>query len=368
MSKTTYVDGNPAEGIPGTIVTADFLNTVNNHHHTGRDIDGEGALAFAADTGEANAYIAALSPALDAYITGMPITFKAGNANTGASTIDINDLGAKTIKKNGNEDLTVGDILAGQIVTVVYDGTNFQIMAASRTLALRDAARGLVVKNNTSNPNHQVDISADEIILQDAAGNPMRVLDLSMTADITESGPGGLDTGSEAVSTWYHLWVIAKADGTKSVIFSTSATAPTLPSGYTHKAYTGAWYNDADGHFRRAYQRGRYVTWAGFHAAVSLGTESNYTQIAVLVPTTARMWHGHMSGYAANAMAAVSVAGDQTLGLGSNVLVGYNLNTGTAAQSNAYCPILTPQTIYYKIHTSGYGTTACNIYTGGWEY
>jgi hypothetical protein len=239
MSKTTYVDGNPAEGVPGTIVTADFLNKVNNHYHTGRDIDGEGALAYAADTGEADAYVLTLSPALDAYIPGMPVCFKAGNANTGASTIDINGLGVKAMKKNGNEDLVVGDILAGQIVTVIYDGTNFQLMAAPRVLALRDAARGLVVKNNTSNPNHQVDISADEIILQDASGNPMRVLNLSMTADITVSGAGGLDAGSEAASTWYHLWVIARADGTTSVIFSTSATAPTLPAGYTYKAYAG---------------------------------------------------------------------------------------------------------------------------------
>lgn len=129
MSKTTFVDGNPSQGIQGTVVTAAFLNAVNNHRHKGQAVDGDGALDYAADTGAANAYVVALSPALDAYITGMPVHFKAANANTGASTININGLGVKTIKKNGSADLIPGDIAAGQIVVVVYDGINFQLVS-----------------------------------------------------------------------------------------------------------------------------------------------------------------------------------------------------------------------------------------------
>ncbi|MBP7529226.1 MAG: hypothetical protein KA801_14965 [Syntrophorhabdaceae bacterium] len=126
MAKTLFVNGNPAQGILGTVVTAEFLNAVNKHHHTGRDVDGEGALPYAADTGAADAYAIALDPALNEYVTGMPIFFKAANANTGASTLDINGLGTKGIKKNTDVDLTAGDIKAGQIVLVVYDGTSFQ--------------------------------------------------------------------------------------------------------------------------------------------------------------------------------------------------------------------------------------------------
>lgn len=368
MSKTTFVNGDPSQGIAGTVVTAEFLTAVNNHRHTGRDVDGEGALDYAADAGAANAYVVTLSPALDAYITGMPIAFKATYANTGASTIDINELGAKTIKKNGNEDLSAGDILTGQIVTVIYDGTNFQLMAASRALALRDAARGLVVKNNATNPNYQVDISADEIILQDASGNPMRVLNLSATADITVSGAGGLDTGAEATSTWYHLWVIAKADGTKSVILSTSATAPTLPTGYTYKAYTGAWYNGSDGHFRRAYQRGTRAAWKGLYSDVSLGTQTSFTAFAISVPPTARIWFGDLAVYASADMGCVDIAADTDV-VSYAALVGYDKSGATAAQAGFSCIIKTPQTLYYRLQASApYATTACNIHTSGWEY
>jgi len=128
MAKTTFVNGNPAQGILGTVVTAEFLNAVNKHHHTGRDVDGEGALPYAADTGAADAYAIALDPTLSEYITGMPIFFKAANTNTGASTLDINGLGTKSIKKSTDVDLVAGDIKAGQIVLVVYDGTNFQMI------------------------------------------------------------------------------------------------------------------------------------------------------------------------------------------------------------------------------------------------
>jgi len=127
MSKTVFEDGNPVTGTMGTIVTAAFLNALNNHHHTGRDVDGEGALDYAVATGAANAYAIALSPVLDAYIAGMPIVFKANHDNTGAATLAVNGMDAKTIKRV-DVDIDPGDIKAGQIVCVVYDGTNFQIL------------------------------------------------------------------------------------------------------------------------------------------------------------------------------------------------------------------------------------------------
>lgn len=64
-----------------------------------------------------------------AYAAGQMFTFKADVANTGAATLAVNALGAKTIKKNVSTDLVTGDILASQIVQVQYDGTNFQLMS-----------------------------------------------------------------------------------------------------------------------------------------------------------------------------------------------------------------------------------------------
>lgn len=70
-----------------------------------------------------------------------------------------------------------------------------------------------------------------------------------LTLDIAASGALGLDTGSEAVSTWYYVYLIAKSSGDISAIFSTSSTAPTLPAGYDHYRLASAVYNDSSGNF-----------------------------------------------------------------------------------------------------------------------
>lgn len=91
------------------------------------------SVEYLADTGAANAYAVTFpsSIAPTVYAAGMRVTFKAANANTGASTLNVNGLGVKTICKSVGVGLNVGDILAGQIVIVEYGGTNFQLLSAN---------------------------------------------------------------------------------------------------------------------------------------------------------------------------------------------------------------------------------------------
>jgi hypothetical protein len=73
-----------------------------------------------------------LSPALVSYRKGVRYTFLANTRNTGAATLNLNGLGAKTIKKvvNGvTTDLVDFDIQAGQMIDVMYDGTNMQMLS-----------------------------------------------------------------------------------------------------------------------------------------------------------------------------------------------------------------------------------------------
>ncbi len=84
---------------------------------------------YGADGGGSDAYAVTLTNAPTSYIAGMVVNFKANTINTGAATLNCNSLGAKTIKKNYNADLEDGDIQPNQIVTVIYDGTNFQMLS-----------------------------------------------------------------------------------------------------------------------------------------------------------------------------------------------------------------------------------------------
>lgn len=140
MSKTLFVDGDPSQGILGTQLLAAFLNKIFTHRHTGRDIDGDGALDYAVATGSANAYAIALSPALDAYITGMPIMFMANHDNNGAATLNVNGLGAISLKKYINQNLVAGDIRNGQLVVGIYDGSAIQIVSVLCALAVEAAS------------------------------------------------------------------------------------------------------------------------------------------------------------------------------------------------------------------------------------
>jgi hypothetical protein len=95
-------------------------------------------------------YACNLSPAITAYVTGIGYRFKPNTTNTGASTINFNSLGAKTIKKAAGgitTDLAANDMRAGQWVDLVYDGTNMQMQstlgnaAAGGTNALAPLAK-----------------------------------------------------------------------------------------------------------------------------------------------------------------------------------------------------------------------------------
>lgn len=59
------------------------------------------------------------------YIAGQAFKFKAANTNTGASTININAIGAIAIKRPDGSALIANDIIADRIYAVIYNGANF---------------------------------------------------------------------------------------------------------------------------------------------------------------------------------------------------------------------------------------------------
>jgi hypothetical protein len=83
---------------------------------------------YGAESGAADAYVMTMDPIPAAYVTGMQITFIAGAANTGASTVNVNSLGAKALKRGVSTDPGADYIKAGSVVVAVYDGTNFQMI------------------------------------------------------------------------------------------------------------------------------------------------------------------------------------------------------------------------------------------------
>lgn len=107
---------------------------------------------YAADSGAADALVVTFSPAPSAYAAGMRLLVRVANTNTTVTTINVNSLGVKTIKKNGSTDLAAGDIIAGQIIDLAYDSVSgtFQ-MANTLPNVTTPWATGVVFQQFTPN-------------------------------------------------------------------------------------------------------------------------------------------------------------------------------------------------------------------------
>jgi hypothetical protein len=78
-----------------------------------------------------NALTALATPTLGGYATGAQYSFIVQNTNTAAVTIDIDTLGVKSITKFGTTPLAAGNLIAGAIALIEYDGTRFQLLNTS---------------------------------------------------------------------------------------------------------------------------------------------------------------------------------------------------------------------------------------------
>lgn len=78
------------------------------------DLGGVGTVGGTADA-------ITVTSAMDSLASGKLVAFKAGSANTGAATLNVNSLGAKAIRKKGDSALSAGEIAANGIYICRYD-------------------------------------------------------------------------------------------------------------------------------------------------------------------------------------------------------------------------------------------------------
>ena len=155
----------------------------------------KGAEVYGADAEANDTYVITLSPVPASYYTGMVIQFKANTANTGASSLNVNTLGAIAIKKRNDQDTETGDIESGQIVTVVYDGTNFQMQSQVANTPLLVASRrlsigGAVTVGNTTDETALYTNTLSGGVLSTA--NAVRIRIFFSDLDIDDTGQTGV--------------------------------------------------------------------------------------------------------------------------------------------------------------------------------
>jgi len=88
----------------------------------------DGAFSYLTSISGADTITAIASLGMSSYATGQRFSFIAAGTNTGATTININSIGDKSVTKAGSTALAAGDITSGTAYEIVYDGTQFQLI------------------------------------------------------------------------------------------------------------------------------------------------------------------------------------------------------------------------------------------------
>src|SRR5437879_2293056 len=78
---------------------------------------------YGPDNGTVNALVITLTSPPASYIDGMNFSTKILVTNTGASTLNVNSLGVKNIYDEAGNTLKAGTLVAGQIITFVYNSS-----------------------------------------------------------------------------------------------------------------------------------------------------------------------------------------------------------------------------------------------------
>lgn len=226
---------------------------------------------------------------------------------------------------------------------------------------------GLKITNGGT-PNSQVALTTTD--------NPYTNAALSLTISTGSAGANALDTGTVANSTWYAVYVIYNPTTvTVAGLLSTSATSPTLPSGYTFKTRLGWVRTHSDGTLLRTMQYGRnaqYVVTGSTNTPnlpiMASGSNSSvYTAVSVsnYVPSTASRIRG--------AAYVVSSVSTQVLLAPNGNYGAWNSTTNPppcradcdAGANTTYCMydfLLESTNIYYAAN----GNT-CGVTCMGWE-
>jgi hypothetical protein len=124
----------------------------------------------------------------------------------------------------------------------------------------------VVLSVDTGEP-FSVDFSGGVVVVGDSSGN-RRAINFpayNKKGTIWSAGQaqGGMDAGNVQANTWYYAWAIYNpSTAAADFLFSTSATAPTMPSGYAYKRRIGSIQTQSGGAIRPFTQFGNVVIYS----------------------------------------------------------------------------------------------------------
>lgn len=204
-----------------------------------RYLDTNGSLTTG---GSSNAYTLTPNDTYSSYADGMTFIAEANHTNTGASTLNVSSLGAKSIVLPDATALIGNEIVSGGRYVVSYDGTNFQLMNPSSKLrrAIYKTANQTMGGGMLNDTHLMTTVAANSVYLvelvlyltiADTVNTPTTVWDFSAPSGTTAYGAeiGNNQAVVEMVASDYTMsTTVASAMESLHVVVETAGTAGTL--------------------------------------------------------------------------------------------------------------------------------------------
>jgi hypothetical protein len=144
-SNDPYINGNPSTGTMGSIPPAasienpqrEIVNFINDSGLTATDADlhqlsksvQSGKVNYSLDTGPPNLLYVTAVPPITGYQVGLRFIVKVANPNSSAVQVSVSGLGAVPLVHRDLTPMGAGEVLAGSMIDIVYDGTHFQLLS-----------------------------------------------------------------------------------------------------------------------------------------------------------------------------------------------------------------------------------------------
>lgn len=366
-------------------------------------IDGiqRNVLRYGVDTGSANAYVVNINPGIASLTAGMEVLFRATNANTAASTLNVSALGAFPVLNQFGATLTAGEIAAGSLVRVIWSAAATSWFVLDSTGAIQTvttapaqtnstqiastafvhAASGGVVGDarnlamSVATASATATVTADEILVSSALGGSVwRIGSFSKTINLATTGAGGMDTGTVPANGFVGIYAIYNPTTGASALLAVNAAAAVgevyggnnMPAGYSASSLLTV-VPTASSQFKVITVSGRSVYTA---ANVILSTSSNLsatqTSISSVAPMNAKFIEG---------IIALGSSGSGTLSATLNSLNtppgirqfgGYTPASASISSCYPAMPITLPGYIYISTSNATSGTASFVIYCSGY--
>lgn len=344
-----FIDEDSLAGTPGSLIpsvwgnsiTLEVLNVIEAAGLAPSELDltqllqairligQSGAGNFGADTGAANVYAVAYTPAIPALVNGLRLRFKAKTANTASSTFSPNGVVAKPLVGLGLSALQGGEIVANGLCSVVYSATLDQWI-------LLESTGGATPVTAASKSQHAVQLGqvghgqckvgiVDPTHIGLSPYNGQNLIINGVPCKVPVPNPQ-LSNASTVANTFYYIYAFMNA-GVMMLEASTTTHVPhtdgvEIKSGDPTRTLVAALYANAANQFVRSQSYVGLINW--FNRA-SLGLAQSATTSTFSSAAMAEITQTDRVSFINWQDESVKVAITGTMNLGSAATVQFNV-------------------------------------------